>query len=62
MTRTFRSGILAMNRAQLQRVARIYLEEQFAESSVGVLAGDEMFSQAEEALQESQIQVRRLGS
>jgi Zn-dependent M16 (insulinase) family peptidase len=62
MLQTFRNGILAVDQKQLVHVARTYLEQCFASSAVGVLAGDEMFSKAKGTLQQMNMQMKRLGS
>jgi hypothetical protein len=62
MLQSFRDGILAMDQKKLARVALLYLDQGFASSSVGILAGDEMFSKAEETLTKMNMQMKRLGS
>ncbi len=62
MLQSFRDGILAMDQKKLAQAAQRYLDNGFASSSVGVLAGDEMFSKAEEALAKMNMQMKRLGS
>lgn len=62
MLQTFRNGILAMDQKKLVHVAQTYLEQGFDSSSVGILAGDEMFSKAEETLTQMNMQMKRLGS
>ena len=60
MIQAFRNGILKADRAQLTRVAQTYLEQPFQESSVGILAGDEMFGKAQNALSKLHTLVKRL--
>ena len=60
MIQAFRNGILAVNRKQLARVAQSYLEQPFEDSSVGILAGEEMFGKAERTLSRLQAQIKRL--
>ena len=60
MIQAFRNGILAVNRKQLARVAQSYLEQTFEDSSVGILAGEEMFGKAERTLSRLQAQIKRL--
>ncbi len=62
MLQSFREGLLAMDQKQLVQAAQLYLDQGFASSSVGVLAGDEMFSKAEETLTKMNMQMKRLGS
>jgi Zn-dependent M16 (insulinase) family peptidase len=62
MLQTFRNGIIAMDQKKLAHAARTYLQQGFASSAVGILAGDEMFSKAEEALAQMNMQMKRLGS
>jgi Zn-dependent M16 (insulinase) family peptidase len=62
MLQAFRNSILGTDRKQLGHVARTYLEQGFAASSVGVLAGDEMFSKAQQPLSLIDMQMKRLGS
>lgn len=62
MLQAFRNGLLAVDREQLGRVARIYLEQGYAASSVGILAGDEMFSKAQPTLVQIGMQMKRLGA
>jgi Zn-dependent M16 (insulinase) family peptidase len=61
MLQNFRSGVLAVSGEQLNRVAKTYLQEGFAASSVGVLAGDAMFSKAAKTLEPLNMQMKRLG-
>ncbi len=60
MLQAFRNGILATDQQSLARVAATYLRDGYATSSVGILAGDEMFSQAEEVLQQMQMKMKKL--
>ncbi|MDT8444501.1 MAG: insulinase family protein [Desulfuromonadales bacterium] len=62
MLQTFRSGIIAMDQNKLTRAAQTYLQQGFASSAVGILAGDEMFSKAEAVLKQLDMQMKRLGS
>ncbi len=62
MLQAFRNGILGIERKQLGHVARTYLEQGLAASAVGVLAGDEMFSRAQQTLAKMNMQMQRLGS
>jgi hypothetical protein len=62
MLQSFREGLLAMDQKKLVQAAQLYLDQGFASSSVGILAGDEMFSQAEETLTKMNMQMKRLGS
>lgn len=62
MLQNFRNGILAMDSEKLTRVAQTYLQQGFTASAVGILAGDEMFSKAEEALTAMDMQMKRLGN
>jgi len=61
MIQAFRNSMLAVDQKQLTRVAQAYLEQGFASSSVGILAGDEMFSKAQGALAKMNMQMKRLG-
>ena len=60
MIQTFRNGILSVDRKQLARVALTYLEQPFQDSSVGILAGEEMFGKAEKTLSRLHTQIKRL--
>ena len=60
MIQSFRNGILAVDQKQLSRVAQAYLEQAFADSSVGILAGDAMFENAKEVLNKIKMQMMRL--
>jgi Zn-dependent M16 (insulinase) family peptidase len=62
MLQAFRNGILEVNQKQLSDVAQLYLQQGFAGSAVGILAGDEMFNKAKKALQQMNMQEKRLGS
>ncbi len=62
MLQTFRNGILAVNQKQLAHVAERYLRQSFDSSSVGVLAGEAMFKQAQTRLKEIDMQIKRLGT
>ena len=62
MLQSFRNGVLAMDQKKLTHVAQTYLDQGFASSSVGVLAGEEMFANAEKALSEMNMQMKRLGN
>jgi len=59
MIQTFRNGILEVDQKQLARVAQTYLDEPFADSSVGILAGEEIFSKAEETLSSLNTRMKR---
>ncbi len=61
MLQTFRNGIIAMDQKKLAHAAQTYLQQGFASSAVGILAGDEMFSQAEAVLVQMNMQMKRLG-
>lgn len=61
MLQNFRDRILAVDQKQLAHVAQAYLDQGYSSSSVGVLAGDEMFSKAEKTLQRINMQMKRLG-
>jgi Zn-dependent M16 (insulinase) family peptidase len=61
MLQAFRDGVLAVNQEKLVHVAKTYLKQGLASSSVGVLAGEEMFSKAEGALKQINMQMKRLG-
>jgi len=60
MIQAFRNGILSVDQKQLTRVAQTYLEQLFKDSSVGILAGEEMFSNAEETLSVMSTRMKRL--
>jgi hypothetical protein len=62
MLQSFRNGILAMDQKKLVHAAQTYLEQEFDSSSVGILAGDEMFSKAQKTLAQMNMQMKRLGS
>ena len=62
MLQTFRNGILTVNQKQLAHVAEKYLKQECTSSSVGILAGEEMFNQAQARLKEMDMQMKRLGS
>jgi len=59
MIQTFRNGILEVDQKQLARAAQTYLEENFIGSSVGILAGEEIFSKAEETLSSLNTRMKR---
>ena len=59
MIQAFRNGIIAVDRKSLVRVAKTYLEQLFAASSVGILAGEEMFSKAEQTLLQLNTRIKR---
>jgi hypothetical protein len=59
MIQTFRNGILEVDQKQLARVAQTYLEQPFAGSSVGILAGEEIFSKAEQTLLKMNTRMKR---
>ena len=60
MLQAFRDGILAVDQQSLQRVAQTYLDQGFAASAVGILAGEEMFGKAQGSLQKLGMQIKRL--
>jgi hypothetical protein len=60
LLQSFRDGILAMDQKKLVHAAQTYLDQGFSESSVGVLAGDEMFEKAEGSLKKMKMQLKRL--
>jgi Zn-dependent M16 (insulinase) family peptidase len=62
MLQSFRNGILAVKQEQLAQVAQTYLKQAFPSSSVGVLAGEEMFNKAQVRLKQMNMQMKRLGS
>ena len=62
MLQNFRNGILAVNQQQLARVAQVYLKQAFPSSSVGVLAGEDMFNKAQVRLKDMNMQMKRLGN
>jgi hypothetical protein len=62
MLQSFRNGILAVKQEQLAHVAQTYLKKAFPSSSVGVLAGEEMFDKAQVRLKQMNMQMKRLGS
>jgi Zn-dependent M16 (insulinase) family peptidase len=62
LLQAFRDGLLAVDREQLGRVARTYLDWGFAGSSVGVLAGDQMFAKAQPTLAGMRMEMQRLGN
>jgi Zn-dependent M16 (insulinase) family peptidase len=62
MLQTFRNGIIAMDQKTLARAAQTYLQQGFASSAVGILAGDELFSKAEAVLAQMNMRMKRLGS
>jgi hypothetical protein len=62
MLQSFRNDILDMNQKKLVHAAQTYLERGVASSSVGILAGDEMFSKAQETLAQMDMQMKRLES
>ena len=59
MIQAFRNGIIAVDQKSLVRVARTYLEQPFTASSVGILAGEEMFSKAEKTLLQMNTRIKR---
>ena len=60
MLQAFRDGVLAMDQARLAQAAQTYLQQGFAASSVGILAGDEMFRQAAGPLKQLGMQIKKL--
>ena len=62
MLQTFRDRILSVNQEKLVHVAQTYLQQGFASSAVGILAGDDMFNSPEKALAKMKMQMKRLGS
>ncbi|MDH3454568.1 MAG: peptidase M16, partial [Desulfuromonadales bacterium] len=62
MLQSYRNGILAMDQQKLAHAAQTYLQQGFAASSVGILAGDEMFGKAQQVLAKLNMQMKRLGS
>jgi Zn-dependent M16 (insulinase) family peptidase len=62
MIQSFRNGILSVDQKQLAQVAQSYLEQAFSTSSVGILAGDEMFRKAEKTLKQMNTQMQSLES
>jgi Zn-dependent M16 (insulinase) family peptidase len=62
MLQNFRDGLLAVNQKQLRAAARNYLESGIDASSIGILAGDEMFSKAEKSLTQINMLMKRLGN
>jgi Zn-dependent M16 (insulinase) family peptidase len=62
MLQTFRNGILAVDQEKLAHVAQTYLKQEVSSSSVGVLAGEEMFNKAQTRLKQMNMQMQRLGS
>ena len=62
MLQNFRNGILAVKQEQLAKVAQTYLKQALPLSSVGVLAGEEMFNKAQGRLKQMGMQMKRLGS
>ena len=59
MIQAFRNGIIAVDQKSLVRVARTYLEQTFTASSVGILAGEEMFSKAQKTLSKMNTRIKR---
>ena len=62
MLQAFRNGILTMDQKQLAHAAQAYLQQGYTSSAVGILAGDEMFSKAQEVLVKMKMQMKRLAS
>jgi len=60
MIRQFRHRILVTDAATLADVAERYLRKPFAESSVGILAGEEMFRHATPVLEELDMPIQKL--
>ncbi len=60
MRQAFRDGVLATDRDRLAQVAQTYLQQGYAASSVGILAGEEMFQKAEGSLKQLGMQIKRL--
>jgi Zn-dependent M16 (insulinase) family peptidase len=60
MVQQFRDRILETNQQQLSRVARTYLQEAYENSSIGILAGEEMFEQAAAKLSQINMQMMKL--
>ncbi len=60
MVQQFRNRILETNQQQLSRVARTYLQEAHENSSIGILAGEEMFDQASAKLSQINMQMKKL--
>jgi Zn-dependent M16 (insulinase) family peptidase len=61
MLQSFRDGILAVKQETLVHVAQTYLQQAFPSSSVGVLAGEDMFNKAQVRLKQMSMQIKRLG-
>ncbi len=62
MIQAFRNGILETDQRQLTHVAHTYLRDEAGNSSIGILAGDEMFRKAEETLKKMNMHTQRLES
>jgi Zn-dependent M16 (insulinase) family peptidase len=62
MLQDFRNGLLAVNQEQLHNTAQKYLQHRVSDSSIGILAGDEMFKNAQMRLSKMKMQMKRLVS
>jgi Zn-dependent M16 (insulinase) family peptidase len=62
MLQNFRNGILAVKQEQMTHVGKTYLKQAFTSSSVGVLAGEELFKKAQVRLKQMNMQMKRLRS
>ncbi len=62
MIQAFRNGILETDQKKLTHVADTYLRAEAGNCCVGILAGDEMFSKAEETLKQMNMHAQRLES
>jgi Zn-dependent M16 (insulinase) family peptidase len=60
MRQTLRDRILATTRDDLARAAQTYLSDNWSESAVGVLAGEEMYAAAEDDLNKLGMQIKKL--
>ncbi len=60
MVQNFRNRVLETNQQQLNRVAQTYLQQGQTKSSVGVLAGEDMFNQAAAKLSQINMQMKKL--
>lgn len=60
MIQSFRQGIIETNGRQLRQIAKTYLQQESAVSSVGVLAGDEMFTHAKKFMAVPNLKLCRI--
>jgi len=60
MRQALRNAVLQATRQDIARVARLHLAEGWDQGSTGVLAGEAMFQDAEQELQELGMEIQRL--